>query len=136
MALRLAPAFLTAPSSFIDRSVDWGSFDFLRWSTETYEYDPDDWNGLKNTVRPVEQVIRSGRGDCEDYALVALSWLHATVDAGDVGLAVLYTREVPPTGHVIAFGPERTFSSGVVCDGTLEQYLRGSRYDVMFTNTL
>lgn len=131
---QVIPDYFLDPEAYIDTDEAWAEFDLERWTEEVYTYERDDWNGLKNVAQDPVETVRSGTGDCEDYALVALSWLHAR-GVDEAGMAVYYHGE-DAFGHALAYGPDRLYSSGAIYEGTPESYHERSSYSLLFTNDL
>lgn len=115
---------------YLDTEYDWDSFDLRRWSDEEYTWRQDPWNGMRDFVQPPRETIRTGEGDCDDYALVAASWAAAT-DRDGLGMAVC--GRGPGLHHMLAFDDEHTYSSGDVEAQTPGEYLDGSRYTWIYT---
>lgn len=127
--------FLMRPHRFVEPEDLPEDFDLEEW-TDEYEYTRDAWGGKIDYVRPIPETVEKGIGDCEDYALVAASYLVGN-DASEVGVAFCYdTSSLPWKGHVIAYDEERTYSSGVIRKQTLRAYLAQSDYDLAVTRPL
>lgn len=126
------PTYFLDPKAYAAEGEGWAEFDFEAWSDAEYDYQADDWGGLKNIPKDPAETVRSGVGDCEDYALVALSWLRAT-DADTAGMAVLYFGE-QSFGHAVAYSENRVFSSGRIYEMGLEAYLKTTSYKVLFSH--
>lgn len=129
-----APLLYAAPNRYIDTDYDWPDFDLEHWSTETFTWESDGWMGLRDTVQPPTQTIETGCGDCDDYALVALSYL-AYWDVS-CNLAFLYNVGWPPGGHVIAYTQTKTYSSGVIRRERAQDFKARSDYNVMLTRSV
>lgn len=71
---RWTPLTFLVPQRYVDRDEQWETFDLLKWSREEYEWTQDPWNGYRDFARRPRETRREGYGDCEDYALVAVSW--------------------------------------------------------------
>lgn len=130
MTMRLTwwtPLTFCFPKRYVDAGSFWRTFDIETWSREFYDWTQDDWHGLKDFARPPRETVDSGRGDCEDYALVAASWAVAN-ERPDVGLAFCIDETVPWPSHVVAYDAQRVYSSGVIHERSLESYLADSAY--------
>ncbi|MFC6614478.1 hypothetical protein ACFQAS_05830 [Halopenitus salinus] len=124
---RWTPFTFIAPARYVDRDDWWQSFDLLEWSRSEYSWREDPWNGVRDFARRPRECVETGRGDCEDYALVALSWA-AAHDRDDVGLGFCWEWPYPWPRHVIAFDDERVYSSGRVHETSVEEWTADSRY--------
>lgn len=118
------------PKSFIDHEWPWDKFDLESWSENRYTWSQDDLNGLLDYAQSPNDTLNSETGDCEDYALVALSNI-IDDDPEEAGLGFLYTAEFPPKAHVIAYDDKRIYSSGQIREQSPEEYRNESRYDYM-----
>ncbi|MFB6136419.1 MAG: hypothetical protein ABEJ04_06635 [Halobacteriaceae archaeon] len=121
------PFVFLAPGRYVDRSDFWADFDFDSWSESTYEWTSDEWHGYRDVATPPAETVATGRGDCEDYALVAASWALAR-ERGDVGLGFCWESPYPWARHVVAYDDERVYSSGSVTRESVAEWLDGSRY--------
>lgn len=106
------------PLSFLwtERYLDPAALDGVEfeWWTTDYEWERDEWNGYMDLAQPVTTTLETERGDCEDYALVALS--HAVnVGRDEAGLAVAFRGLTPR--HVIAYDETAVYSSGAILRG-------------------
>lgn len=115
------------PSRYIETGDDWRNFDIESWSDDFYDWTEDGWNGLRDFAKPPEKTVEKGKGDCEDYALVAASWAIAN-DRPGVGLAFCIGPKPWPT-HVIAYDDERVYSSGVITEQSVESFLERTEYE-------
>lgn len=129
------PSFLVflRTHRYLDDEFDWASFDFEAWSDEEYTWRQDPWNGVKDFVNRPQWTVENGRGDCDDYALVAASWASANGRDG-IGMGVCGTGLLPR--HMIAFDSEHTYSSGVIRDCGPGEYLDRSEYTWLYTRTI
>ena len=121
-----AVAFLW-PRRYID--VDAVEDINLEAFSDRYSWRQDAWNGLRDVARPVRETIVDECGDCEDYALVAASCLlRRGVD--DVQLAVCFecVWGIPIPRHVVAIENGAVYSSGIIHEMSLEEYLGQSDY--------
>ena len=94
---------------------------------ETYEWTADSWNGFRDFAQHPRDCVDSGRGDCEDYALVALA---SAVARGRPGVGIAFCWELPypwPT-HVIAFDDDFVYSSGDIVETSVDEWVRDSPY--------
>lgn len=124
---RWTPLTYLFPNHYVAQGERWSDFDLLEWSDEEYDWERDPWNGfLDFATRPAETVA-DGDGDCEDYALVALSWAVAN-DREDLGIAFCWDPPTPWPRHVIAYDSERVYSSGATPETTVDEWLEDSDY--------
>lgn len=121
---RLTPLVFLWPHPYLDPHAV-RDLDFEAWS-QGFEWQQDDWNGLRDIAQPVADTIESMAGDCEDYALVAASWA-ATHDHDRVGLACCFEGLRPR--HVIAYDAERTYSNGTITQEGVDEFQERSIYD-------
>lgn len=124
---RWTPLTFLVPGRYVDRDEFWADFDLEDWSAETYDWVQDDWNGLSDFATPPRETVERGHGDCEDYALVAISWAVAN-DREGVGIAFCWELPWPIPTHVIAYDGERVYSSGDVEDTSVGDWLETSKY--------
>lgn len=123
---RVTAAFLRFPGRYLDPDAA-GGIDVVRWSEE-FEWEQDAWSGYRDTVDPVEEVIETARGDCDDYAVVVASW--AVARGRDPSLVLCKEDGQRFTAHVAVWDGERVYSSGDVHDDTdPDEYVEGSQYD-------
>lgn len=115
------------PGRYVDRRGTWTEFDIEEWSDTEYEWTQDRWNGLLDFARRPEETVARGRGDCEDYALVAASWAVVNGREG-VGLAFCWKPPHPWPTHAIAFDESRVYSSGRVTEQSVDEWLADSEY--------
>ncbi len=133
MLCRWTGFFVASPRLLASIHPFWTDVDIDEWSAR-FDWEQDDFNGLLDiSQNPFETYCRA-EGDCVDYATVVVSWAIAHHRAGlGIGICGYNTRAVPVPRHVIAYDDERTYSSGVIRDGTPSEYLEGSRYDWIMT---
>lgn len=124
---RWTPLTFLFPEKYVVDDQFWEDVDIEEWSRSEYEWTEDDWNGLLDFARPPRDTFERGRGDCEDYALVAASWAIANGRPG-VGLAVCWKRPYPWPTHVIAFDDERVYSSGRIVEKRVDEWTETTRY--------
>jgi hypothetical protein len=115
---------------YLDTEYDWAAFDIEAWSRTSYQWREDAWRGLHDVVQKPETTVATGRGDCDDYALVAASWATA-VGRDDVGVALC--GRGPRILHMVAFDADRTYSSGDIYDTGPGAYLDRSEYTWIYT---
>lgn len=124
---RWTPLTFLVPGRYVDRDPFWSEFDLPEWSRSAYEWTQDPWNGFRDFARrPVDTVSR-GCGDCEDYALVAVSWAVAHGRDG-VGLAFCWESTRPWPTHVVAFDDECVYSSGNITETDIDEWVSDSKY--------
>lgn len=124
---RWTPFTYLHPQKFIDHNDFWLEFDLEEWSRSVYEWTEDPWNGFRDFAQRPAETVSSGKGDCEDYALVAASWALAHNHKG-VGLAFCWESSYPWPTHAIAFDNERIYSSGSIYKSTVERWIADSKY--------
>lgn len=125
---RWTPLIIIAPGRYLSADPFWEAFDLEDWSADTYEWTADPWNGFLDLAKRPAETVSAGRGDCEDYALVAASWAIATGHEG-VGLGFCWQVPYPWPTHAIAFDAERVYSSGEVFEGSVGEWLEEEPYD-------
>lgn len=125
---RWTPLTFLLPNRYVDHDSRWREFDLQGWSETGYEWTQDPWNGLRDFAQRPPETVDSGRGDCEDYALVAVSWAVANSRDG-VGLAFCWELPYPWPRHVIAFDDERVYSSGHTVETDVDEWIDGSKYE-------
>lgn len=125
---RWTPLTYLFPGRYVDRDQFWSEFDLEEWSRSAYEWTEDPWNGFRDFARRPAETISRGRGDCEDYALVAVSWAVAQGHEG-VGLAFCWKLYYPWPTHVVAYDDERVYSSGSISRTSVDDWVADSAYD-------
>lgn len=125
----LQPSALPQPESLPD------GFDIWEWSKNEYTYEPDGWNGIKDVTADVTETLTTGRGDCDDYARVAVS---DAVRRGETerGVVGLWTKSFPPKGHLIAYDTHHVYSSGSITYEAVDEYIDRTEYDIAWTRSL
>lgn len=123
---RWTPLVAVAPTRYADPGAIPEDFDLLEW-VETFEWRQDGWNGYRDVLTPPAETIERGRGDCEDFALVAASWALAEGRDG-VGVAFCFPPRSPVPRHVVAYDDEWVYDAGRVHTTSLADWLDGSRY--------
>ncbi|NEU58616.1 hypothetical protein [Halorussus sp. MSC15.2] len=115
------------PDHYVERSAYWADVDLVRWSKQTYEWTRDDWSGVRDFAQSARRTYETGRGDCEDYALVAANVL-ASRDRSNLHFAIVSEGFLPE--HFVLYDAvdQQVYSSGRIYDATLSEYLDESRY--------
>lgn len=124
---RWTPLTFLLPSRYVDTGEFWEDFDLEEWANGPYEWTQDPWNGFRDFATPPVKTVRDGQGDCEDFALVALSWA-VTNDRSGLGLGFCWESNRPWPTHVIAYDEEYVYSSGDIDSTTVDEWLEDSRY--------
>lgn len=127
MIQRWTPLTFLSPYRYVDRSDFWKNFDIAEWSS-SYTWKSDPWNGYRDFAKRPAETVSDGEGDCEDYALVVISWALANGRQG-VGLEFCWKRPYPWPRHVIAFDNEYVYSSGTIRRESVKKYIDRSQYD-------
>lgn len=136
MKLRQWTPFVYArPNKYADPSAVPDGFDLVEWSDDEFEWRQDRWNGLRDLATPPAETVERGYGDCEDYALVAVSWALAN-DRDGVGIGFCFPSRSPVPRHVVAYDDERVYSSGQIADESPSEWLDGSRYARMLRRSV
>lgn len=124
---RWTPLTFLAPRRYLEAVPFEQESEFRTWAREQYDWTEDPWNGfLDFAARPTE-TVEAGRGDCEDFALVAVSWAIEQGRPG-VGLGFCWESTRPWPTHVIAFDEEYVYSSGTIVEASVDGWLEGSKY--------
>lgn len=123
---RWTPFVFLAPGRYVDRDPSWATFDIEAWSGE-YDWTGDGWRGYRDFARTPRDTVAARRGDCEDYALVALAWLVA--NDRPATLAFCWRQPYPWPRHVVATDGERVYSSGRITRESLDEYRERDGYD-------
>ncbi|ELZ37082.1 hypothetical protein C471_13506 [Halorubrum saccharovorum DSM 1137] len=124
---RWTPFTFVAPDRYVGRDDRWDAFDIEEWSASEYDWTQDPWNGLSDFAKRPDECVDAGRGDCEDYALVALSWAFAN-DRDGIGIGFCWDLPWPWPRHVIAFDDERVYSSGEITEESVGEWKADSKY--------
>jgi hypothetical protein len=122
MLLRWTPLLFLVPGRFVQTDAFWRT---VVLDQLDHEWTRDGWRGLKDTVSDPYTTLLDGRGDCEDYAVLAASARRASGAA--VALAFCWQDRPWPT-HVVASDGDRVYSSGRIHEQSLEDWLADSRY--------
>lgn len=112
---------------FPKRYVGELDIDLEEWSEE-FEWEEDPHQGYLDYLSPLEQTVESGKGDCEDYAFVALSAMKAEGRSG-VDLVWCYEGNYPYPKHVVVYDGEKVYSSGYIFPESLDEYVERNGYD-------
>jgi len=132
---RWSPLTFLFPTRYVDRDPFWADFDLDDWSKTDYEWTQDAWNGLRDFATAPRDTVEQGRGDCEDYALVAIAWAVAQGRSG-VGIGFCWAWPYPWPTHVIAFDDERVYSSGRRVRTSVPEWTAGSKYRFTLTRRI
>jgi hypothetical protein len=124
---RWTPFTYLLPNRYVDHDPFWSEFDIEQWSQSTYEWTEDPWNGFRDFAKRPATTVSQGTGDCEDYALVAASWMVAQEREG-AGIAFCWEPPYPWPRHAIAYDDERVYSSGTISNESVEEWVEDSRY--------
>lgn len=124
---RWTPFTFLFPTKYVETGPYWETFDFETWACNDYEWVEDPWNGFRDFAKRPTETVDLGRGDCEDFALVALSWALST-GRQNVGLGICWQATRPWPTHVIAFDAEAVYSSGNISHETVNEWLEDSKY--------
>lgn len=124
---RWTPFVFAAPENYISAHPEILSLDLEEWSEE-FEWEQDGWNGYKDFASKPAETVRTGRGDCEDYALVAASWAY---DRGyPMVLVWLFKGYSPMPRHMVVWFKGNIYSSGNIFEGmSVSDYVEQSEYD-------
>lgn len=125
---RWTPFVMLRPGWYVSRDGFWEGFDLFEWAASVYEWTEDRWNGFLDVARHPERTVSEGRGDCEDFALVAASWALARGNDG-VGLGFCFEWPRPWPTHAIAYDDARIYSSGYISEVAVGEWLDNSKYD-------
>ena len=112
------------PGRFIENRERWRDFDLESWSAESYEWVSDGPGLWRDRVRYPSDTVSGGKGDCDDYAVVAASWARSN-GRSRVGLAVCghtVAGFLVPT-HMVAVDSRRVYSSGEMYDLSPLEYV-------------
>lgn len=124
---RWTPLTLVAPSRYIETGDFWEEFDLDLWAREQYDWVQDPWNGFLDIAKEPSMTVEDDEGDCEDFALVAISWAVAN-DRDDIGLGFCWKTTRPWPTHAIAFDATTVYSSGDIMEISLDSWLANSPY--------
>ena len=123
---RWTPFVVALPRRYVGRGDRWAAFDLDGWTAE-YEWREDAWNGWVDVARKPDDTVAVETGDCEDYALVAASWALAR-GRTPVGLGFCFTSWLPVPRHAIAYDRDRVYSSGEMCEESVDDFLDRTEY--------
>lgn len=121
------PLIFLFPARYVETDPFWADFDFRAWARNEYEWTEDPWNGFRDFAQRPSETVDQGRGDCEDFALVATSWAMAN-GRPDVGLGFCWESSRPWPTHVIAYDSEAVYSSGTISQVTVDKWIENSKY--------
>lgn len=123
---RLTPFVILWPHRYLGDEEFFEDFNFLEWNDE-YKWEQDAWSGYRDVAKRPQRTVNTARGDCEDYALVAASWLRA--NDRPATLVVLWRQGSFLGDHVVCYSENTVYSSGEIHWGTsLEKYVEDSEY--------
>lgn len=125
---RWTPLTFVAPRRYLEAVPFETDHEFRTWASDHYEWTQDPWNGLRDFAKRPADTIETGRGDCEDFALVALSWA-VSDERPSVGIGFCWAWPTPWPTHAIAFDDESVYSSGSITEESVDEWLDGSQYD-------
>lgn len=125
---RWTPFIMAQPHRYVSEDETWVDFDFFEWADTVYDWTQDPWNGFRDFARRPQQTVSEGRGDCEDFALVAASWA-AAQGHDSLGLGFCFSWPRPWPVHAIAYDAERVYSSGSISETSVSEWLSNSKYD-------
>lgn len=118
--LYLFPHRVVRPESIPD------DFDLAQWSKYDYDWKNDPFFGLKDVIKPVDETIESGEGDCDDYAAVVASVLSKRGEEFTVHVCWRWWR---PLFHMFVTDGDVIYSSGQIVDKSVDEYVAESVYD-------
>ena len=91
---------------------------------EQYEWKQDPLNGLIDHAQKPSTTIKKSSGDCVDYSFLVLS---TKKEEEDIYLVTCLNKFFFPR-HMVVWDGEKVYSSGVIHNKTLEQYIEDSEY--------
>ena len=124
---RWTPFVFAAPDRYVSRDDFWTEFDLAEWSSSAYDWTGDPWHGYRDFAQTPLELLATGCGDCEDYALLAASWALAQ-GRENVGLGFCWLWPYPWPRHVIAYDDEYVYSSGRITRESVDEWLADSSY--------
>jgi len=90
-----------------------------------YDWKQDPLNGLLDHAQKPSTTIEKSTGDCVDYAFLVLS---TKKDEEDVYLVICLNKFLFPR-HMIVWDGKGVYSSGVIHEKTLDEYIDDSKYE-------
>jgi len=90
-----------------------------------YDWKQDPLNGLLDHAQKPSTTIETGTGDCVDYSFLVLS---TKKDEKDIYLVTCLNKFLFPR-HMVVWDGERVYSSGVIYEKTLDEYIDDSKYE-------
>lgn len=123
--------FHAFPRLYLDTESDWSEFDIASFN-ERYEWDQDEWGGLRDTIQAPNTTRSVRHGDCEDYSALIASYLLSETDE-PVSLGFVMDGRL---AHSVCFTDDTVYSSGRVHDKTFEEYVADSRWGRVFVREL
>lgn len=124
---RWTPLTFLFPTRYIETGSFWAEFDLEGWASAEYEWTQDPWNGFLDFAKRPSETVLHGHGDCEDFALVALSWARAQARS-PLGIGFCWKTTRPWPTHVIAYDSEYVYSSGDITRMHLDDWIENSPY--------
>lgn len=127
MKLRnFTPFVILWPRKYLGSEEQFKDIDIEQWSRE-YSWESDEWNGFKDFTQAPSITYEEKHGDCEDYAMVVLSWLKA--NDRDAHMLVLWQKGDIAASHVAVYDGRDVYSSGSIFrDCTVHDYVERSKY--------
>lgn len=122
--------FIVNPERFLDpeatEDLDIGLF------TNRFRHNSDKMHGLYDVTKSVDSAIREKSGDCEDYSVVAASWLIQNTDRRPQ--IILYVVKGGLYAHVNVYDGERIYDYNGMHSTKPENYQE--RLEVVYKNQL
>lgn len=127
---RWTPLTFLFPGLYVESGPFWEEFDLEDWADDEYEWIQDPWNGFLDIAKPPSRTVEDAEGDCEDFALVAVSWALANGRSA-VGLGFCWESSRPWPTHAIGYDEERVYSSGRITRTSVRDWRQESKYDLI-----
>lgn len=122
---------LAQPGYFIEDG--WGDLNIHAWR-EGFTWRRDPLKGALDHVSPIETTVETQRGDCDDFAVVAASWLHAQDRPVYLGIS---TQRFIPRHVFVVDGDGRVYEGTGRLDpnGYVHDSLMGYLASVAYTDS-
>jgi transglutaminase-like putative cysteine protease len=104
-----------APWWFVETDPEFAVVDLARWGEEKYDWTQDPLGGAIDTVRYPRDVLETGDGDCEDYAVFAASVL-ASRGVEDLAFVSCTKGWIPD--HTVLYADGNVYSNGTIYKNT------------------
>lgn len=99
------------------------------WSEKVYTWKRDPLYGVWDHAKSPSYLLNNPQGDCVDYARLVASCLYQ----GETSFSICFLFKAGfPFGHVVVETDSKIYSSGVIYEKTMEEYMNENSYNFFF----